>query len=141
MWDLTNYHNPFSQLRNLQREMNDFFSSIPFERSSFPKVNIYNNGDEIKVLAELPGLAKDEININVLGNNLAIEAEKKESFDNNKAQIHRKEIYSGKFIRSFNLPYEIDQEQVKAKLKNGILEIFLPRAEENKPRKISVSAE
>ena len=141
MWNLTSYNNPFSQLRTLQKEMNDLFSDTPYERNSFPRVNIYDNGNEIRILAEMPGLTKDEIHINVLGNNLAIEAEKKEFSDCNEVQIHRKEIYSGKFIRSFNLPYEIDSEQVKANLKNGVLEICLTRAEQSKPRKISVSAE
>ncbi len=141
MWNLTSDNSAFSQLRNLQREMNDLFSGISFERNSFPKVNIYDNGNEIQVIAQMPGLAQDEIHINLLGNNLTIEAEKKDDHKNDEVQIHRKEIYAGKFIRTFNLPYEINSEAVKASLKNGILKIQLPRAEQSKPKKISVHAE
>lgn len=141
MWNLTTNSNPFSQLRNLQREMNDLFSGFSFERNTFPRVNIYDNGNTVKAIAEMPGLNKDEVHINVLGNHLSIEAEKKENFEVDGSQLHRKEIYSGKFIRSFNLPYEINSEHVKANLKNGVLEIILPRSEQSKPRKISISAE
>lgn len=138
MWNLTSNNSPFYQLRNFQKEMNDLFTT---GRSSFPRVNIYEDGNGIKILAEMPGLSKEHININVLGNQLAIEAEKKQLYEDEDCQIHRSEIDSGKFIRSFNLPYEVNSDHVEAKLSNGILELVLPRAEQSKPKKISVSVE
>lgn len=142
MWNLTTNNSPFYQLRNLQKEMNDLFTSgLSLDRSSFPRVNIYEDGNGIKIFAEMPGLSKEDININLLGNQLAIEAEKKQVYEDKDYQIHRSEIDSGKFIRSFNLPYEVNSNCVEAKLRNGILELVLPRAEQSKPKKISVSVE
>lgn len=140
MWNLTT-NNPFSNLRNLQSEMNDLFGGFLINRHSFPKVNVYDLGDEIKLLAEMPGVSKDDININAVGNQLAIEVEKKSIDCSTDMQYHRKETEEGKFIRSFNLPYEINQEKITAKLKNGVLEIVLHRTEQSKPKKITVNAE
>jgi HSP20 family protein len=140
MWNLT-ANSPFSQLRNLQKEINDLFGGFSHEGYSFPRVNVQYNGNEIRFLTEAPGLIKDDISINVIGNQLSIEVEKKEPEYQDEVKLHRREINYGKFIRSFDLPYEVNPDKVKAKLKNGILEIELPRAEQSKPKKISILAE
>jgi len=140
MWNLAT-NNPFLQLRNLQKEINDLLGGISSGGLSFPRVNISYNGNQVKISAELPGLNKENININVIGDQLSLEIEKKMPDYGSEVQIHRREINYGKFMRSFDLPYEVNPDEVKAKLKNGILEIDLPRAEQSKPKKISVISE
>ncbi len=135
------YFNPFEELRRMQREMDRLFSggSYGYRAEAFPALNIWNNKDNVFVVAELPGVEKDSINVSVENDELVISGERKETPPADDVYCHRSERFAGKFYRSEVLPFKVDAEKVSARLVNGVLTIVLPRAEADKPKKISIT--
>ena len=104
-----------------------------------PPVDIYQTGDQELVLkAELPDLAREDIDITVENFVLTIKGEKKLAGDVKGEQFHHVERRYGKFSRSFSLPQTVDAGKVSAEYKNGVLSVRLPLREEAKPRQIKV---
>jgi len=138
-WPITNdYADPFESLRGLQREMNRLFESA--SEDAFP-VNIYGKEDEVLLTAELPGMEPADINLSVEGDTIKIEGERKTETHADLKTWHRQERGSGKFLRAFRLPYDVEASKISAKYKNGILSVMMPRAETSKPKKIAVAAD
>jgi len=104
---------------------------------SYPPVELVDKDDKVVVTAALPGVNRDEVELTVLGDTLTIAGEKKLSETNGVTYI-RHERPHGKFRKLIDLPYSIDQSQITATYKDGILAITLPKAEEAKPRQIKV---
>lgn len=138
---------PLRDLVGIQSEMNRLFDDF-FVRSSenadqptvwSPMVDISENDNEIVVVAELPGLQKDDVKIALQDNVLSLEGEKKHEAEVKNKCYHRLERGYGKFQRSFVLPASVKGDQVKASYKDGVLSIRLPKAEEAKPRQIDVT--
>lgn len=129
---------PFTEMRRVQREMNRLFENAGTTREEFPPVNIWGNEDELIVTAELPGIDPNDMHIHVTGDQLTLEGERKADEMGEDVTYHRRERANGKFVRAFRLPYEVDNEKVKANYKNGILKITLPRTEVTKPKKITI---
>jgi HSP20 family protein len=104
----------------------------------FPRTNMYDNGDSFQVIAELPGVAKEDVSIRIQGNYLELsglrKAEVPEGF---KAQRIERETSS--FTRSFTLDAEVNADKVDAVLKDGLLTLVLPKAESAKPKQISIN--
>ncbi|MCG6149053.1 Hsp20/alpha crystallin family protein [Leptospira levettii] len=115
--------------------LNDQFGSS----SHFPPVNVYTKEDEALVTCLLPGMDTDQIDINVKDNMLSIHGKKKAEDLAEGTEVHRREIFHGEFHRTLELPFRVNQEQVSAKYVNGVLNIHLPRREEDKPKKVSIS--
>lgn len=90
------------------------------------------------VVTELPGVDRDDLDIQVKDNNVRIAGRKKVDYGET-ASVHRRERIARQFDRSVALPVEIDAEGVKAEYRDGILALFLPRAEQDKPRSIKVN--
>lgn len=148
---------PFMEMARWEREMErtfgDFFGRRlrPFldERwgpeISFgiptPAVDLYEEKDEIVAKAELPGMTKDDIQINLIDGLLTIKGEKKKSEEVKEKDYYRSERAYGAFTRSLALPAEVNAEKVRATFKNGILEIHLPKTEEAKKKEIQVKVE
>ncbi len=104
-----------------------------------PPVDIYQNGDhELVLKAEVPDMARDEIDITVENYVLTIKGEKKLAGDVKEEQFHHVERRYGAFSRSFSLPRTVDASKVSADYRNGVLTIKLPLREEAKPRQIKV---
>jgi HSP20 family protein len=132
VWD------PFREMAALQRAANSLFRDFPTRsRRLYPPLEMVDNGDALIVMAEIPGVDKDGIELTVLGDTLAIAGEKKIPTTEDVNYI-RHERPHGRFNRLIDLPYSVDQEKVSASYKDGILTITLPKAEEAKPRQISV---
>jgi HSP20 family protein len=104
----------------------------------FPPVDIVEEGDQIVLRAEIPGVAKDEIEVQVENGTITLRGEKKQEKQVETENAYRVERYYGGFTRSFVLPTSIDSDRIKATYKDGVLEVVLPKAEEAKPRKIKV---
>jgi HSP20 family protein len=104
----------------------------------FPKTNLYEDGDLFEIRAELPGIAKEDLNVKIQGNYLEISGAKK-SASPEKYSIHRTERDITSFTRSFTLPADVDSEKVKATLENGILTLTLPKSEAAKPKQITIA--
>lgn len=104
---------------------------------SFPKTNMYDNGDSFQVIAEVPGVAKEALNVKIQGNYLELSgARKSETPEGYKA--HRVERDISSFSRSFTLAAEVDADRVEAVLKDGLLKLVLPKAESAKPKQIEI---
>ena len=133
---------PFASLRRLQRDMNRLIEAYGGEgRESFPAVNVWSSADEVLVKAEVPGIEPKDLDIMVQGDQLTLQGERKAEELSKDVVCHRAERGSGRFIRTFRLPFEVDNARVEAKYAHGILTIRLPRTETSKPRKIAISAE
>lgn len=106
----------------------------------FPPVNIYDDGEAFLVRAELPGVEKEALDVNCKQNQIVIRGERPYEAVEESANFHRRERDSGQFRRAITLPQPIDAKNVSASYKNGVLEIYAPRAEEAKLRQIKISS-
>lgn len=134
--------NVWEEMERLQREMNRLFETVQPSRHQaapgFPAMNIWSNEENLIVTAELPGVDSNEIDVNVIGDTLILSGARTPEKLDEGARYHRQERGHGKFTRSLQLPFVVDAGKVEATLENGMLRILLPRAEADKPRKISV---
>lgn len=141
--------NPFRELEALRREVERAFESFGsewrpsrvFDRwgRTFPLVNVSDDKDNVYVEALAPGVNPDSLEISVLRNTLRLAGEKQAvTLDVKPDAYHRKERTSGKFTRTITLPVEVEGGKVAAEYKNGVLTITLPKAEEAKPKQITV---
>jgi len=103
-------------------------------------VDLWETKDAYHLRADLPGLSPDDIEINATGDTLTISGETKPSNDLTDEGWLRQERRSGRFMRSFTIPMQIDPTKVEAKFQNGVLELVLPKAENVKPRSIKINA-
>jgi HSP20 family protein len=134
---------PFRELRRLQNEMDRVMGSLSAASgltaaSAFPTVNVYAGQGGIAVVAELPGVEKDDLEIHAHQDTLILRGTRRPAAERNDA-YHRRERRSGAFTRSIQLPYPIDADRIEAHLENGVLRLSLTRPEEDKPRRITVS--
>jgi HSP20 family protein len=133
-----NIWDPFREMAALQRAVNSLSRDVTTRgRVCYPPVELVDKGDSIVITAELPGVSKDEVDLTVLGDTLTIAGEKKLPAEEGVNYI-RHERPHGRFRRLVDLPYSVDQEKISASYKDGILTITLPKAEEAKPRQITV---
>jgi HSP20 family protein len=132
---------PFGGLRNIQDEMGRLADQSWLNRAvEYPPVNVWANEDETVVQAELPGLAPEDIEISVVQNALTLRGSRKPEELKQGESVHRRERWTGSFVRTVELPFEVDSNGVQAEYRNGVLSVRLPRAAEHKPRKITVKA-
>ncbi|MBI4859246.1 MAG: Hsp20/alpha crystallin family protein [Candidatus Riflebacteria bacterium] len=128
---------PFAEVRQLQREMNRLFADMPTRSAQdFPAVNVWTGQNGYVVTAELPGVSTDELDISVIGDTVTIKGERRPDEIAPGESYHRRERGFGKFTRSFKLPRRVDAKEVQAEYRKGILKVTLPRAEEDKPKRI-----
>jgi HSP20 family protein len=134
---------PFATLLGLQRAMegvmgNDWFGSRTSGTGAFPLVNVFHDGDDFVLVAELPGVKKEDLDIQVIGDTLRIQGQKAIAYEPG-ASVHRRERSAGQFDRTLTLPTEIDAAKVTADYRDGVLTLRLPRAESAKPRSVSIN--
>src|SRR6185295_16985648 len=131
------FPDPFDALSSLQQALDTFRSSGwlasgPSGGGSYPPVNVFRKGDDFIVITEVPGINKSNLEVQVKGNTIRL-AGTKDVNHPDKASLHRRERLAGRFDRAVTLPVEINPEGVKAECRDGILALFLPRAEQDKP--------
>lgn len=105
-----------------------------------PAVDLYQTEDEVVVKASLPGLKADDVQISITGDALTLKGEFKQEEEKKEKSYHLREQRFGAFERSFSLPTHVLADKAKAEFENGVLTITLPKAEEVKPRMITVKA-
>jgi HSP20 family protein len=118
---------------------NDFDKETDTLSQWYPATDIYETKDGYVFKLELPGLKKEDINIELNENTLSIKGERKEEKEVKKEDYHQIESCSGTFSRSFALPHNIDPKKIDAKMKNGVLELHVAKAEEKKPKTITIN--
>ena len=116
----------------------DYYGLSTTSRGAYPSVNLFQDGDDIILMAEVPGVNKDEINLQIKDNLITISGESKTEYPE-KASVHRVERRGFKFNRTMKLPVKVNIDQVKADYTNGILKVVMPRAESDKPKMIDIN--
>ena len=136
---------PFRDLANMQSRLSRALSEA-HEGSQdsdtygawVPPVEIFESGDDLVIRAEIPGVEKEDIEINVENGTLVLSGERKRHTDIKEDNAYRLERVYGSFNRSFRLPTTVDAARIVATYKHGVLVITLPKLEEAKPRKVEI---
>jgi HSP20 family protein len=136
------FQDPFSTLLGLQEALQAFrtsswLQSSPSGGGSYPPINVFRKNDDFVLVAEIPGINKADIDLQIKGRTIRLSGTKSVGYSE-KASVHRRERLAGRFDRSITLPVEIDPEGVKAECHDGVLALSLPRAERDKPRSIKI---
>src|SRR5919107_248297 len=131
---------PFDTLLGLQQTLDPFRTSGwldggPSGGGAYPPINVFRKDDEFVVLAEVPGVKKSDLDVQVKGNTIRISGAKSVTYPE-RAGVHRRERLGGRFDRVVALPVEIHPEAVQAGCRDGLLALLLPRAAWDKPRSI-----
>lgn len=137
----------FDDILSLEREIGNLFQgftggAVPGRllRSSeqYPSMNIFDANDEIVLVAELPGVKKEDVHLSIDNGLLTISGERKVVATPENVEWLRNEIKTGSFSRVVALPRQVNAEKISAELSNGILRVVLPKAEEAKPREVRI---
>jgi HSP20 family protein len=135
---------PFEGLNKIHSRINDLFGdgfARPFSISSkwYPAVDILESNDAYVIRAELPGMKKEDFNLEVKDGTLTLAGERKSEKLAEGVQYRHAERVDGKFVRTFSLPETVKQDGIKATYRDGMLEIHVPKVEKIKPRQIEVT--
>ncbi|MBM3136932.1 MAG: Hsp20/alpha crystallin family protein [Chloroflexi bacterium] len=132
-----------SEVRSLMdRAFDDFFSRSPITYDGIGSIdiNMLQTDDDVIVKASIPGVKPEDINISVSGDTLTLRGEIKEDQEFKDANYHIREMRQGSFARTMTLPVKVDSDKAKAEFENGVLSLTLPKAEEIKPKTITIKA-
>lgn len=140
LWD------PFDIWGDLQHEMGRLFNRSLLKRNGWartfePEIDVIEEKDSFFVKADLPGIKKEELDIEVEGRILTLKGERKEEKETKEKNYYASERFYGTFRRVIELPTEVKADQIKAAYKNGVLEINLPKAEGAKAKQVTVEIE
>jgi len=141
--DRDEFLTPFDRMFDKIVESNfpDITKSVgvkPFQGTAYPKVNVYEYDDKVGVVAEIPGLDKKDLSVEVEDGVLTISGDKHGLFDDEGAKVIRRELKHSSFKRSFELGELLDGDNIKASFKDGLLSIEIPKTEPELPKKTSV---
>ena len=136
------FSDPFDALSSFQQALDayrasDWLEAGPSGGGAYPPMNVFRKGDDFLVIAEIPGVKKSDLEVEVKGGTIRLAGVKSVSYPE-KAGLHRRERLGGRFDRAVTMPVEIDPDGVKAEYRDGILAMFLPHAESDKPKSIKV---
>ena len=136
---LTPFDKMFDQI--IEASFPDVTKSVgvkPFQGTAYPKVNVYEYDDKIGIVAEIPGLDKKQLNVDVEDGILTISGDKHSAFESDGAKVLRKELKESSFRRSFELGELLDGDNISANFKDGILSVSVPKIEPEIPKKHAV---
>ena len=145
-WPQWSVANPFRELDQIHSRISNLLGRMPdvwqskAQAGVFPLLNVTEDKDNYYLRAELPGIKPDDLDISVIGDTIAITGERKVENIPEKAKYHRRERDAGKFRRALKIPVGIDADKVEARSVNGILTVVVPKAEQTKPKQITVRA-
>lgn len=139
------FKSPWREMERLHREVNRLFSdtfALTGGRTApgYPAMNVWTNDEGAVITAELPGVEPDDIDISVINDTLTLTGSRRPNKLEAGEKYHRRERGYGHFTRTFQLPFQVEANKVEAIFEKGVLHISLPRAEADKPRKISVKS-
>ena len=136
------FPDPFGTLVDLQKALDvfrqsDWLQSSPSAGGSYPLLNIFRKGDGFALAAEVPGINRSDLEIQVNGRTIRLAGSKSVQYPEN-ASVYRRERLQGRFDRSITLPIEVDQDGISAECRDGVPILTLPRAEGDTPRSIRI---
>ena len=139
--------NPMREMMNLRTEMDDLFENFfgltrrggDLEYGRWrPRINIEENDNNYEITAEIPGMSKEDIEIDLRGDILTLKGEKKIEEEKKDKNFHLCERCYGQFVRTIRLPENAEKDKIDAEYKDGILKLNIPKVEEAKPKEIKV---
>jgi len=144
-WGFGSLRRTLSTMEALRQEMGSFLSEAPrwYERQSdadLPPSTLTDKGETLVLKAEVPGLSEKDIEVTVTGDTVSIRGERQIEAPEG-YQVYRRERGSYRFTQSYVLPTKVDSEKSHATVKNGVLELVLPKVAEAQPKKITVKAQ
>jgi len=136
------YH-PLDALFDLQRALEARLDSNWLDGSTagtgaFPPINVFQQGDNLLAVLEVPGVDKSDLQIQAKGNAIRISGKKAISYPEG-VSVHRRERSAGRFDRTLTVPMQIDADAIKAEYRDGVLALLIPRAESDKPRTVPIN--
>ena len=139
--ELLNVEKEFSKLLNsFGRGFGDSDSSDDFENAVWsPLTDISEDNDKYQLSMDIPGVEKKDVKISFKNGALIVSGERKHESEDKSSKYHRIERAYGKYYREFQLPDQIVEDKIEAKFKDGTLQVVIPKAEEAKPKEISIS--
>ena len=143
MIDRDSFLTPFDKMfdQMIESQFPDVVKSVgvkPYAGSAYPKVNVYEYDDKIGIVAEIPGLNKKQLKVDVEDGVLTIAGDKHSTFENTGAKVLRRELTQSSFRRQFELGELLDGENIKANFKDGVLSVSIPKIVPEQPVKHSV---
>jgi HSP20 family protein len=136
------YADPFDALFAFQRALenrltSDWMGSATAGSGSYPPINVFEQGEDLVAIVEIPGVDKAELNIQSKNNTIRISGRKKVAYPEG-VSAHRRERLWGDFDRTIAVPMQIDPDGIRAEYEDGLLALFIPRAERDKPRTVQI---
>ena len=134
---------PFATLLAVQRATDnamrgDWFGARASGRGSFSPVDVFSEGDDYVIVAELPGVKKEDLDIQVKGDTVRIQGKKVVELAAD-VSVHRRERSEGQFDRTLSFPAQLDAAKASADYRDGVLTLRLPRAQSEKPRSVTIN--
>ena len=142
-FDRDTFLTPFDKMFDsmVESQFPDIVKSVgvkPYQGSAYPKVNVYEYDDKVGIVAEIPGLDKKQLNVDVEDGVLTISGDKHSTFEEDGAKVIRRELKQSSFKRSFELGEQLDGDNIVANFKDGVLSVSIPKIEPEKPKKTFV---
>ena len=142
-FDRDTFLTPFDKMFDsiVESQYPDITKSVgvkPYAGSAYPKVNVYEYDEKVGIVAEIPGLDKKQLNVEVEEGILTISGEKHNTFEDDGAKVLRRELKQSSFKRSFELGEQLDGDNIDARFKDGVLTVSIPKIEPEKPKKTFV---
>ena len=139
-FDRDNFLTPFDKMfdQMVETQFPDVVRHVgvkPYGNTAYPKVNVYEYDDKVGIVAEIPGLDKKQLNVEVEDGILTISGDKHSAFESEGAKVLRKELKESSFKRQFELGELLDGDNISANFKDGILSIDVPKTEPEIPKK------
>lgn len=140
---ISGFGDAFDALFRLQRELDrssasGWLGDTTAARGAFPPINIFQQGHDFVAVVELPGVSKDGLELQAKENTIRISGEKTVGYGDG-VSLHRRERVAGSFDRTITVPIQIDPDGIKGEFRDGVLALFIPRAESDKPRSIKIN--
>ena len=133
---------PFATFAAVQRAMDSVMGGdllgTRISGGAYPPVRVYKEAEDFVVVAELPGVRKEDLDVQVSGDTLRIKGKKAAAYEGN-ANAPRREQDAGEFDRSLTLPVQLDAAKVAAEYRDGVLTVRLPRADSERPRSVAIN--
>lgn len=134
IWD------PFEAVNQIRDEMNRLFRERAGNRPGYPALNVWTGENQAVVTAELPGVEPQDLDISVDENVLTLSGSRRWDEPKEEDAVHRVECPNGEFRRTLELPFRVDADRIQASCSKGVLTVTLPRADQDRPKKIQVKA-
>jgi HSP20 family protein len=137
---------PFFDVEKTLNEMDRIFNAVgrplhlrSVPRGTFPAVNLYDRGNETVLIAEMPGVKSEDVELTVVGDTITLQGRREETPSENE-QYYRRERPMGAFNRTVTLPAAVNPDKVKAEYHDGVLRVTMGKAEEAKSRKVQIKS-